>query len=87
MNQKILKKPRRLVVLSDSETSWDYGYNPNQRPINELLSTGCVVLDKHRGPTSHEVTSDLKKILNLRKAGHTGTLEIKGDIPMCPVFL
>jgi len=86
LSLKELKKPRKLVVLSDSETNWNYGYNPNQRPIEELMKMGFIVLDKQRGPTSHEVVATLKKILNIEKAGHTGTLEGFREILVCLEF-
>jgi len=64
-----------LIVREESETSWDYGWNPNSRPLDQLLDSGVIVLDKQRGPTSHDFVATLKRLLGLRKAGHSGTLE------------
>jgi len=50
---------------------------PINRTIDELLSTGVVVVDKDAGPTSHQCTDSFKKILNIEKAGHSGTLDPK----------
>lgn len=36
---------------------------------------GILVIDKPAGLTSHDVVSEVKKILGARKAGHTGTLD------------
>jgi tRNA pseudouridine55 synthase len=36
---------------------------------------GAVIIDKPEGKTSHDVVSEVKKILGVRKAGHTGTLD------------
>jgi tRNA U55 pseudouridine synthase TruB len=37
---------------------------------------GVINLDKPPGPTSHEVVAWVKKLLNIPKAGHGGTLEL-----------
>jgi tRNA pseudouridine55 synthase len=46
---------------------------------------GVVVIDKPAGKTSHDVVSDVKKALGVRKAGHTGTLDplATGVLPVC----
>ncbi len=46
---------------------------------------GILVVDKPAGKTSYGVVSDVKKILGLRKAGHTGTLDplATGVLPVC----
>ena len=36
---------------------------------------GAVIIDKPEGKTSHDIVSKVKKILGVRKAGHTGTLD------------
>jgi len=38
---------------------------------------GFVLVDKPRGPSSHEITTYVKKLFNARKAGHAGTLDPK----------
>lgn len=46
---------------------------------------GIVVIDKPAGLTSHDVVSIVKKILGVKKAGHTGTLDplATGVLPVC----
>ncbi len=46
---------------------------------------GIVVVDKPTGKTSYDVVRDIKKILNPRKVGHTGTLDplATGVLPIC----
>lgn len=46
---------------------------------------GIVIIDKPAGKTSHAVVADVKKILSLKKAGHTGTLDplATGVLPVC----
>ena len=36
---------------------------------------GFILVDKPRGPSSHEVTTYVKKLFGARKAGHAGTLD------------
>ncbi|MCX5849471.1 MAG: tRNA pseudouridine(55) synthase TruB [Deltaproteobacteria bacterium] len=49
------------------------------------MMDGVVVIDKPAGKTSHDVVSEVKKILGVRKAGHTGTLDpmATGVLPVC----
>ena len=37
--------------------------------------SGVILIDKPRGPTSHDVVQTVKNILNAEKAGHSGTLD------------
>ena len=54
---------------------FEKGVKPSKRSVEEKLKFGVIVLDKPVGPTSHEAASFVKKILHLKKAGHTGTLD------------
>lgn len=36
---------------------------------------GVLVIDKHAGPTSHDMVRDVRKLLHVDKVGHTGTLD------------
>lgn len=64
-----------LVIKAQEATNPDWGCVPAERPIEEHLAYGVINLDKPAGPTSHEVVAWVKRILNLKKAGHGGTLE------------
>lgn len=46
---------------------------------------GIIVIDKPSGKTSYDVVEDVKRILSVRKAGHTGTLDpmATGVLPVC----
>jgi len=46
---------------------------------------GIIILNKPRGMTSQACVSKIKRILNVKKAGHTGTLdpETTGVLPVC----
>jgi len=50
-----------ILFKSKDKTSSRYGKRPEERSLNELLQKGIVNIDKPRGPTSHEVTSWVKK--------------------------
>ncbi|MFP4523934.1 MAG: RNA-guided pseudouridylation complex pseudouridine synthase subunit Cbf5 [Candidatus Woesearchaeota archaeon] len=75
---------RKKLVRHDAATSEKYGCDPEKRPIQELLEYGIVNLDKPSGPTSHQVSSYVQKILKLRKSGHSGTLDpgVTGVLPV-----
>ena len=66
---------RSLVVKAEEETNPSFGHIPEERPIKEHMQFGIINLDKPAGPSSHEVTAWLKRILSLERAGHGGTLE------------
>ena len=66
---------QNLVKIDEDETNDTFGHFPDQRPIGTLFEYGLIFLDKPPGPTSHEVVSWVKKMLNLSKIGHSGTLD------------
>jgi tRNA pseudouridine55 synthase len=49
------------------------------------MMDGVIVIDKPAGKTSHDVVSEVKKFLGVKKAGHTGTLDpmVTGVLPVC----
>ena len=69
------KKERAILVKKLAETSPKYGCDPSSRPVKELLDYGVVNIDKPKGPTSHEVSAFVQKILKIKKSGHSGTLD------------
>jgi H/ACA ribonucleoprotein complex subunit 4 len=73
-----------LLIKSEGETDPNYGSFPDERPIEDHISRGIINLDKPSGPTSHEVDSWVKRILNVEKTGHGGTLDPKvtGVLPI-----
>jgi H/ACA ribonucleoprotein complex subunit 4 len=60
------------------------GIEPEKRSLRQLFDSGLVFLDKPRGPSSHEVSSFVKKMLDIPKAGHSGTLDpnVSGVLPV-----
>jgi tRNA pseudouridine55 synthase len=39
------------------------------------MRSGVLVIDKPRGPTSHDVVATVRRVLDLRRVGHAGTLD------------
>ncbi len=71
-------------MREQSKPSKKYGGYPDERPIDELLDFGYVVIDKPSGPTSHQVSAYVQQILGIEKSGHSGTLDPKvtGVLPI-----
>lgn len=61
--------------LSESATNPDFGCRPEERPIDELLKSGIILVEKPRGPTSHQITAWARNLLGISKIGHGGTLD------------
>lgn len=55
------------LIKSEEETDPNYGKNPSERAIEELIKTSVVIVDKHAGPTSHQITDWVKKIFQVKK--------------------
>jgi H/ACA ribonucleoprotein complex subunit 4 len=83
-----LKLPQleNLVRVDDDVTNDNYGHYPDKRPIESLLYYGLVLVDKPAGPSSHEVVAWVKRILEIEKAGHSGTLD-PGATGLLPIGL
>ncbi|BDR91202.1 RNA-guided pseudouridylation complex pseudouridine synthase subunit Cbf5 [Vulcanisaeta souniana] len=77
-------EPEVLVRIANEQTNPEWGIPPEKRSTDLHLRYGFVVIDKPRGPTSHEVAAWIKKMLNLDRAGHSGTLDprVSGVLPI-----
>ncbi len=64
---------KQLFVKKEAES--EFGKSPNERTPEELIQYGIVNIDKPKGPTSHQVSDYVQKILHITKAGHSGTLD------------
>ena len=78
------KIKRKILVRKESETDCKYGCNPQERKTEEIITYGIVNIDKPKGPTSHQVSDYVQKILHISKAGHSGTLDpaVTGVLPV-----
>jgi len=61
----------KRTILVKKEALGNFGVNPEERPVEQLINYGIVNIDKPRGPTSHQVSDYVKRILGLSKAGHS----------------
>lgn len=77
---------KREIIIKDekAESNPKWGFPLDKRPIEMHMQFGVINLDKPPGPTSHEIVAWVKKLLNLQKAGHGGTLDPKvtGVLPV-----
>ncbi|HMK46890.1 MAG TPA: RNA-guided pseudouridylation complex pseudouridine synthase subunit Cbf5 [Methanocella sp.] len=74
---------KRDRLIKSKDGTHGYGKDPWTRTVQELLEQGVVNLDKPPGPTSHEVVAWVKNILEIKRAGHSGTLDphVTGVLP------
>ena len=77
-------KIRKRLIKVSAKTNPHYGKSPDERTVKELLSNGFINLDKTSGPTSHQIVSWVKEVLEIDKAGHGGTLDpaVTGVLPI-----
>ena len=79
-----LKQLENLITIDEDITDDQYGTYYDKRTVEQLLNYGLILLDKPAGPTSHEVVAWTKRILEISKAGHSGTLDpqVTGVLPL-----
>lgn len=78
------KIKREIFIRKQAKTDTKFGCIPEKRPVDQLVTYGVINLNKPKGPTSHQVSAYAQKILGLKKAGHSGTLDPKvtGVLPI-----
>ncbi|MFC1705034.1 RNA-guided pseudouridylation complex pseudouridine synthase subunit Cbf5 [Nanoarchaeota archaeon] len=78
------KVNHEVLVKKEAETDTNMGCEPDKRPVPELIDYGIVNIDKPEGPTSHEVSAFVQGILEIKKSGHSGTLDpnVTGVLPV-----
>lgn len=78
------KISRKILVRKEAETNDKFGCNPEERTTEEIINYGIVNINKPKGPTSHQVSDFVQKILNINKSGHSGTLDpaVTGVLPV-----
>ena len=79
-----LKQLENLVTIDEDITNPEFGVYYDKRSIEQLLEYGLILVDKPPGPTSHEGVAWAKRILELPKIGHSGTLDpqVSGVLPL-----
>ncbi|MCX6711541.1 MAG: RNA-guided pseudouridylation complex pseudouridine synthase subunit Cbf5 [Candidatus Woesearchaeota archaeon] len=75
---------RKVIIKKEYSTNEKYGCNPFGRDVKTLIEYGIINLNKPKGPTSHQVSDYVQKIFNIKKAGHSGTLDpgVTGVLPV-----
>lgn len=75
---------REIVERRKATTDSRFGKRPEERSVSELLDFGIIALDKPPGPSSHQVSAYVQKILHIKKSGHSGTLDphVTGVLPV-----
>jgi H/ACA ribonucleoprotein complex subunit 4 len=78
------KRSPDILVRQDAATNPLFGGNPKNRTVEELLKASVVVIDKPKGPTSHQIAEWTKRIVGTNKAGQSGTLDpgVTGVLPV-----
>jgi len=84
MNKLPYERERSVITREEAETDKKFGKRPEERTIEENLDFGILNLNKPQGPTSHQVSDYVKKILEVKRAGHSGTLDpnVTGVLPI-----
>ncbi|KAK0417211.1 hypothetical protein QR680_012883 [Steinernema hermaphroditum] len=81
----LLKNLNKLNLKTGHFTPVTDGWSPLRRPIVKYTSYGVLNLDKPANPSSHEVVAWIKRILQVEKTGHSGTLDpkVSGCLIVC----
>lgn len=85
MNQLSFEKiEKKEILIRKAETDKNLGKRPEERSVEELIQYGIINLNKNQGPTSHQQVDYVKRIFNIKKAGHSGTLDpnVTGVLPI-----
>jgi len=79
----IFSKDQELIIKAEEE-DLGFGFYPAERPPELYLKYGVINIDKPPGPTSHQVTTWVKNMIDVTKAGHGGTLDpmVTGVLPI-----
>ncbi|KAJ5071827.1 h/aca ribonucleoprotein complex subunit dkc1 [Anaeramoeba ignava] len=81
----LLKDFDKMNIRTSHFTILPEGSSPTKRALSEYLKYGVINLDKPSNPSSHEVVAWIKKILQIEKTGHSGTLDpqVTGCLIVC----
>jgi len=84
MGKLPFEKNEKSILVKRDVKPGSFGSDPDNRPIAELLVNSIISVNKPKGPTSHQVSSYVQKILEIDKSGHSGTLDPKvtGVLPV-----
>ena len=71
-------------ILIKKASAANFGIAPESRSTDILLDYGVINIDKPKGPTSHQVSDYVQRALNIKKSGHSGSLDpgVTGVLPV-----
>ncbi len=77
------KNKREFIIKKEYVTSAKFGKRPEERTTEEIIHYGIINIDKPAGPTSHQISGYTRDIMQVPKAGHSGTLDpgVTGVLP------
>ncbi len=77
------QRKSEILTVRNAEAG-KYGRHPEERTVDALLDGGIINIDKPKGPTSHQISAYVQKILHIKKSGHSGTLDpaVTGVLPI-----
>jgi|GEM_PF-1316728 hypothetical protein len=79
---KLLDPKRASELVAKAEVDYQtVSVRDLYASFETLLDRSLINVDKPRGPSSHEVTAWIGRILNVKKVGHGGTLEQFAEKP------
>ena len=65
-----------MIILDEKATTDSKnGCKPSERTLEQLLDAGVILVDKPRGPSSHQLTAWAREMLGIQRLGHGGTLD------------
>ena len=75
------KIERKILIRKEAETNPEFKADNS---VKTLINYGIVNIDKPKGPTSHQVSEYVQRILGINKSGHSGTLDpaVTGVLPI-----
>ena len=62
----------KILIKKEGITNENFGCIPEKRNIKDLINRGIININKYSGPSSHQVSDYVQKILNIKKSGHSG---------------
>ena len=78
------KRQFEVLEKAPADTDGKSGKKPDERTVEELLESSIVNINKPKGPTSHQVSEYVAEILDVKRAGQSGTLDpaVTGVLPI-----
>ncbi len=63
------------IIDPTAKTNQSFGCLPSERPLEELIECGVILIDKPSGPSSHQLAAWARSMLGIKRIGHGGTLD------------